>query len=147
MSKQADVYDALVAKLGVIFPTHSRLPNPYSREENANVLLEKAWGLVVGSAINTERKLSKTKSYEREFVVVLTRQASTTTHDVTLADTLIKLLLDDQNSLLLAIEDDPQISSTVSDAVVPGDTGIEFDDESRYYFLETALTTEFFQSS
>lgn len=73
MSKITDVYSAIIDKIETIFPNKTRLHNPYTLEENPDLVRKDSWGLRVEAA-NREELEYCNLSLSRTFTIVFVRQ-------------------------------------------------------------------------
>lgn len=98
MSKISTIYDTLLAKLALIYPTKIRIPNAYDLASNGDPFLRNGWGLKLNSSIYFEMDFC-TYANDREFAVALTREIIKTDTQTDQIDSVTKLLLEDVNTL------------------------------------------------
>lgn len=148
MSKISDIYDGLHTLISGTLTSYTQLTNPYQREDNSNLFLEKGYGLAVSSGVNTNRKIGGKKSYQRSFLLVLTNLLPVTTHDTDAKETAEKALLEDHASLITAFEQNPTLTNNAALSIALNDDGIEFLDADRmkYISLEIDITVEYFEN-
>jgi hypothetical protein len=98
VSKISTIYDTLLARLAVIYPTKTRIPNSYDLSNNGDVFLRNSWGLKISNSTYFEMEFN-TYANDREFAVVFTREIIKTDTQTDQIDTVSKLLLEDINTL------------------------------------------------
>lgn len=93
MSNISTTYDAIIARLAVLFPTKLRIPNAYSETDNAVNFLRDGYCLRYdGDALNPGQ--FNTISADHTFTVVFTRELLRLDSEVTKFDTIVKDLLE-----------------------------------------------------
>jgi hypothetical protein len=98
MTKISNIYDALLTRVAILFPTKLRIPNAYSLASNGDPFLRDGWGLKVNSSNYYEMEFN-TYANDRQFSVVLTREIIKTDTQTSQIDAVSKLLLEDVNTL------------------------------------------------
>lgn len=145
MSKISDIYSAIISKIGTTLPTFQRVPNPYSLDENTAILLKKAFGLSIGTGVNTERYVGCLTTWSRQFTIGLVTQVVNTEND-TLGRAQVELdLIESHKAILSAFESDPTIGGVCIKAVITGDEGIDYIQgaQAKYLALELGLAVEY----
>ncbi len=147
MSNISTIHDNIVSKISTNLSTYSQLPNPYVIEDNNNLYLKKGFGVAVGPGGRTDRLVGCQTSYERFFNVILINQVTTTEHNTTSRETLVKNLLEDHYTLLKQFDIDASLSGVSSDGVVFTDGGVELVliDGVQHYMIEIELRVEYFE--
>ena len=149
MSDISDAYDALVTRLGAVLPTHKRLYDAYSIEENSERALVKGYAVGFGAGENTFRSFSCQLSVKRDFSVTLTRRVIAREGATTKRADAEKLLFEDQKLVIADIEGDPSLgnSSVIAKADWVSDNGLEFvhGDKDNYLKLESTVSIEYFE--
>jgi len=148
MSNITTIYDLFVTRLGVIYPSHSKLTNPHKIEENNDMLLKLGYGLRMGPGLNTKRHLACKASIEREITIVFTRKHFALEQTLTPKQTVEKALLEDQFLLIKDVETYPDLENTVIAKIeYVSDRGIEFiyGDKDNFIQLETVFNFEYFE--
>lgn len=148
MSKISTIYDALIARLVAVLPSdYHRLTNPYDIEDNNELYLTKGYGVAVGPGSRTDRLVSCQKSFERSFSIALTRQITTTDHNISDNEDIQKALLEDHFTVFSDLEKETTLSAICIKSEVDGDEGIEFVnlDVSRYYLMQIIVNTEYLE--
>lgn len=94
MSEIADIYDAVVVEMTALLPNHTRIPNPYSLEDNPDMFLKKGWGVAIGTS--TQRELDFCRlQMERTFSLITTREVFYLDTKGDAFDAMVKELIDD----------------------------------------------------
>lgn len=148
MSKVSQIYDALATLVATALPTYKKLPNPYDSSANANVILNKGYGIAIGQGSNSERFQDCQLSISRDFGIVLTKQLAKTDHDVSGRASQEKALFEDQFLVIKALETNPQLSGLVAKTFYVGDGGLEILDleTGRYMVLASQINVEYFEN-
>lgn len=147
MSKISSIHDAMVAAISGVLPSHSRLANPYDPSDNNELYLTQGYGVGIGPGVRTDRTISCVQSWERSFFVILTRQVTTTDHNIGDHDVIVKNLLEDHFLIFSELEKETTLSGLCIKSQVESDSGIEFveTDRSRYYLTQLDLITEYIE--
>lgn len=98
MSKVTTVYDALVSNLATQFPTLTRIPYPYSLQDNNARFLQNGYGLKMGSAAFELHEFCNFM-VGREVSVVFTKEVFRTDSDEVIVDDIVKALLENVYSV------------------------------------------------
>lgn len=98
MSNVSIIYDQIVDKLETLFPTRTRIPNPYSLPDNNDRFLKFGYGLKVGSASFQEFEFCSRVS-NRTISVVFAYEMFRTDSDFAPFDDVSKKLLEDVNTI------------------------------------------------
>lgn len=96
-SKLTTVYPAIITKIGTLFPSKTRLHNPYQVEENPEITRKDSWGLKVESA-NREDLEYCNLSLDRTFTIVFVRQFVSLAGKEDGFDAVTLALLEDQQT-------------------------------------------------
>lgn len=145
MTKIADIYDNIITLVETTVPTFKRIPNPYGLDENAAIILRKAYGLAIGAGNNTGRYIGCYTTWEREFTLGLITQVVNTENDAT-GRALVEIdLLDAHRALLLAFENDGNLSGQAILCEVTDDGGIEYlpGESGKFLALQIGLRVEY----
>lgn len=145
MSTISTAYDTLVTDLETLFPSHKRMSNPYAVDQNASRILEQAWGLAVGSAINTNLELQCSYSVQRTLRITLARKYFAIENDPAQKATTEKLLLEDHNTLVNYFTADATLAANVMRVDYVSDGGIEFvfADKDQYLYISTDFSMDY----
>ena len=100
MSEISDVYDAIIAKMASIFPSKTRIPNPYIVESNPDRCLKDSWGVAVSSGSRQELTFCHLQ-LERIFNIILTRETFILDSKPDGFDSSVKNLLEDARTIQL----------------------------------------------
>lgn len=98
MSKISDVYDTILTTVGTLFPSKTRIPNPYLIEDNPIQYLEDGYGVRIfpeSPAPSEYCRFSRT----RIFSIVLSKEVITTDIQTIQYDTTAKELLEEVYTL------------------------------------------------
>lgn len=149
MTAIADIYDAIVLKLGTNLPTFKRIPNPYSLDENTALLLRKGYGIAIGTGTNTERYVGCLVTWQRDYTIGIVTQVVNTENDTLGRAEIEKDLIDAHDLVLKSFETDPSLGGKCIKAVITDDSGIEYisGDKGRYLALELTLRVEYQETS
>lgn len=149
MTAIADIYDAIVLKLGTNLPTFKRIPNPYSLDENTALLLRKGYGIAIGAGTNTERYVGCLVTWQRDYTIGIVTQVVNTENDTLGRAEIEKDLIDAHDLVLKSFETDPSLGGKCIKAVITDDSGIEYisGDKGRYLALELTLRVEYQETS
>lgn len=142
MSKISTAYDYFVTQLGTLFSTKSRLPNPYSLEDNSAHMLKDSYGIKVGSHNFFNADFS-TISHQYNITIVFCREVIRMDHNVTTFDTVSKNLSEDAFTLREFFYDTDNLNSTI-DKIDLGTTdpiGFFVSGKNNFLFTETTIST------
>lgn len=145
MTKIAEIYDAIIAKIAAKLPSFQRVPNPYALDENTAILLRKAYGLAIGPGTNTERYVGCLVTWQRDYTIGLIHQVVNTENDTLGRAMIEKDIIDAHREILLGFETDSTLGGKAIKAVVSSDGGIDYiqGNQSKYLALEITLTVEY----
>lgn len=133
------VYDAIVNKAGILFPSKQRIHNPYELSDNPELIMKDSWGLKVGSAERIDIEFCNL-SVKREYVFILVRQFATVGNKEEAFDTVSKSLLEDQQTFMNSFYSPSEIGlpSSIDQIEISSIGGIEFNtaDQKKYLFCE-----------
>lgn len=127
----------------------TEIPNPYEPEKNPDLLLQNGYGIGVGPAENTNRRIGGHVSMAREFEIMLFRLVGVTENDATGIRAAEKSILEDQIKLIKQVEQDPTLGSSCANAQFVNSDPVEYliaDQSGRRYFrLFTIFRCEYFE--
>jgi len=150
MSGVTTSFDTFLARLTAIYPTHKRLSNPYKAEENSELVLNKGFGLAFGASTNSNRQISCQLSYQRDFIVVLTRVVRANEFAISKKDDTAKSLVEDWFLLVESVEKDPtlDVAGNQTNLQYVSDNGVEFvfSEKDNFYKIETTISLEIFEN-
>jgi hypothetical protein len=148
LTQISDIQDAIVALIAAELPSYFGIPNPYEVDANANLFLQKGYGVGFGPAVNSNRKICGKVSIERSFTIILTNQLTAAITDFAGVSAVSKQLFEDQFKLIKAIENDVNLSGAAAKALYTGDGGLEFviAGEAKYFLIESQWDVEYFES-
>lgn len=143
MSKVSTVYDSLITKLVEIFPSKTRMHNPYEFRDNAELMIKDAFGVRVGPATRAEMEFNKL-TLSRSFTVVFARSFATTGSAADAFDAVSKLILEDQQTFLNNIYSPNELGAqTAIDQIEINDiSGVDFvaTNEKKFISSEVQFT-------
>jgi hypothetical protein len=145
MSDISTIYDALLALIPTILTTHEELNNPYLLEDTSDIDMEKGWTLGFGPGENTQRLLGAQITYNRSFILTITRRSFGHLRDKALRITTEKLLFEDQKILINGIE--KYTNASIENIIFVGDNGLEFLNGDRFGILliQNNVSVEYFE--
>lgn len=149
MSKAVDIRDAINTIIETALPTYQKLTDAIDTADNVNLMLAKGYRVGYGAADNSSRDWCTTEiARKRQFSFVMTN-IYVPNLDADARETTEDTLINDQNTVILAIHSDPTLGSTASNSDFAFDNGIEYllDDagEKQYIMIVTTLTVEYFE--
>ena len=132
MSTVTDVQDALDALIESTLTDYVRLSDSYDAPDNPNLYLKKGYATAYGPGQNnTNNFCSGSLQILRRFTVVFTNVYSASL-DAEKRQALEQALMEDQQSVLLALECDPTLSANCVSARYDTDGGIEYIVNDKY---------------
>jgi hypothetical protein len=137
------VYDAIISKTNLLYPSKTRLHNPYELSDNAEITMRDAFGLKVNGAEQLEIEFCNL-SISRQYTLALVRQFPTIGAAKDAFDSISKSLLEDQQLFLNLIYSPTElgVESLVDKIEINSIGGIEFNvsDQKKYLFIELTFT-------
>lgn len=154
MSNISTAFDAIKAKMQTLFTEvngYYQLANPYDVEENTITMHEKGWGVALGAGANTNRELSCRLSVQRSISIILTRRRYANELDITPKEDAEKALLEDQYTLIKAMENEFALNNNVSGITrftFSSDGGIEsvLAESDAFIKLVSVFELEYFEN-
>jgi hypothetical protein len=144
MSKASIVYDTVVSTLETLFPSKSRLYNPYSLTDNPHHLLKEGLGVIVADDSPVPLEL-KTFAGLRTFSIVFTRELVRTERQVVPMDVLHKNFLEDIFTVRKDFYNADKITlgNNVTQINLGPTSGVESIDGESYRFFSMSIDFEF----
>lgn len=143
MSKITTAYNALVEELSGMYLDKTRLHNPYSLDENPDIVRKNSWGLKVDSANRQDQEFCNL-SIERSFTLILMRQfVSLASKEDGFDAATIGILEDQQSAMQLLNSPDELGQESIIDIINITDvSGIQelVSGEKKYLFSEVNFT-------
>jgi hypothetical protein len=143
MSKISDVYDALIQKTSELFPSKTRLHNPYNLDENPDLVKKDAWGIKVEDASREVQQFCDL-SVSRQFTLVLVKNFVSLASKENGFDAVTAALLDSQQEFcLMCVSPDELGQQSIIDLIdVTSISGIQeiVSGEKKYLFSEVTFT-------
>ena len=149
MSKISTIYENIRTIVSTTLDSEYReLANAFDLEDNDELNLVKGWSVVPGPGDNTHRLICGKQSHLQQFAIPLTRLLTATDHDITAKNTIIKDLLEDQQKIAMAFEQDPQLGNTTATNIHVGHSAVEYlqGDNDKFLLLVIAVSTEYFEN-
>ena len=149
MSIISSAYEAIETKLDSLFSaTHKKINYPQVIENNDTLTLARGYGFYISFSSNTEKMVSCQLSLLREVNILLTIVNRGTHLDTNIRETAEKQLLEDQFTLIKALEKEPTVQDQLAYFKFSSDNGIEqvFDDKSNYLVIESTFLMEYFEN-
>ena len=94
MSKISTIFDTLLTTIAALYPSKTRIPNPYIIDDNSNQFLRDGYGLRISPETPSDSEFCRF-SRTRTFGIVLTKEVITTDSQTSQLDTASKALLED----------------------------------------------------
>lgn len=141
------IYNRLITDIEATLTSYTRIPNPYAPEENPELFLRKGYGIGIGTADNTRRLICGFFSVKRNFSIMLINQILTTDSNSSSRGDFERLLMEDQYSLLNALELDNTLSGNAVSTMFSADSGIQFisGEMGKYIICETTFEIEYLE--
>lgn len=137
MSNVTPIYNAIISELETLFPTKTRIQNPYSLTDNMSPYLVNGWGVKVGGSSPSELVEYCSRIVDRTFTFVLTRELIRLDNETPGIDTMTLAFIEDINSLegLMADLTELDIPEQIA-AIRPVETsGIQQMNQDKFNFL------------
>lgn len=131
-----------MSQLSTLFSTKTRIPNPYSLEDNGIHLLKDGYGLRLGGHDLSNQDF-KSISQNYDFNVVFCREVYRMEHNETGYDSVVKNLNEDVFTLREFFYDIDNMNSNI-DQINLGSTGqvsFFFTGKNNFLFIETTIRT------
>lgn len=147
MSILSSTLDAMISKMGTLFPQHTRLPNPYSLDQNPEPYLAEGFGILLGSG-SENRVAQSSVGIKRRISVVQTRSFIAVDSDPTVKEATEKLLIEDQMTLLKDLEQDLTLGGVVLNIAYASDGGIQsvYSNQKQFLKIETQFSVIYIES-
>ena len=143
MTKIESAYNSIIEACNDLYPMKSRLHNPYTLEENPDVIKKDSWGIRTNGANREEQDLCNL-SLNRSFTFILIRQLVSLAGKEDGFDSITVKLLNDQQSFLERFYKSDNLGNLDNiDLVEIGDvSGIQslVTDEKKYLFCEITFS-------
>lgn len=134
-TKVEQVYDALTTLCENTLTGYKRFPNPYSLDANTFLHLKDGFGVAIGNGSDTERFLGCEVTWQRNFIVTLVKQITTTQNNLAKREIIEVDILNDHDKLMKAIYRDNSLGGKAIKSIVTDDGGVNFIDGDRLKFL------------
>ena len=142
MSNISTIYDKIRQQIGLLFPTKTEIPNPYSLPDNMGQLLENGWGLIIGEGSLGSINVYCLDSEIRSFTVVLTKLVynldGTNTRIVADSKAILEDIRTIKNDLLAY--DQITIPDVIQKVEFQSASGIEFAGSDKFNLFSATIT-------
>lgn len=149
MSKISTAHDALLTRLQALYPSHTRLTDPYDIQKNTDPVLKRGFGLAFGGLSNTNRQVSCQFSYAVDFIVTFTIIMRANESDIAAKTTAIKQLEEDSLLIIRDVQEEPTLSDSNSIAIASFLSSTApasiFPDKDNYKKLDVTISVEIFE--
>lgn len=145
MSKVADIRSSLNTMIDTFLPDYVKLSDSYETPDNANIILEKGFSIGFGPSENTTSEWCPgTIRQRRQFQIILTN-IYTPSLDPEYREGLENSLLDDEFSLIAAIEKDVTLGGEAISSRFSFDNGLEYliDDRKQFIIVVVTVTIDY----
>lgn len=138
------VFNAVIEKLGELFPTKTRIPFPYSLTDNNKNFLSDGYGVLIGSSSYQPHDIC-TYMTDREISVVFTREVFRTDSDVETIDETVKQLAEDVNSTqaLFYAYNELGVDDNIAKIDIVSTSGVEQVQGDKQNFLSMSCSFNF----
>ena len=140
MSRITEIYDAIVSVLSTELTGYTRLPNPYSVDQNTFLYLQNGYGLAIGPGVDTERYVGCLITWRRDFTIIVVNQITTTMNNTDAKVIIEKGLLDAHDGLRKAIYLNSTLGGKAIKATLTDDQGVSFIDADALKFIAVEMT-------
>lgn len=147
-TKVSEIYDNIHVRLAALYPSSSRLPNPYQPEDNPEPYLKSGYGVRIGPGTNANRVIGCQISIDREFTVVLSKKVYAREADGANKGVTEKALMEDVFTLINDVERDGTLNGSVVNTMYVTDSGIQFvfGEKDQFVYTEVNLTSNYFET-
>jgi hypothetical protein len=139
------IYDALNTLIGTTLTAYKRITNPYEPEENAEIMMKKAYGVAFSSGSNSQRDVTCSNLYlTQNYTGIIINQITCTDNDTTGYATAQKNIFDDYISIAKAITKSPDMSVGLKTLPI-SHNGVEFFTglAKKYIAIQFTIESEF----
>lgn len=145
MSKISDIVDGLGDMLAAAFPHKKRFPNAYDIPSNNQLYLADGYGIAVGPGARQDLEVGCNIYYERAFAISITKEIAATAHDTDKKVSIDKEILEEFNTLRLALEKDLTLGGKCIDIEYTADSGLQFtsEEEQRYMIISLTVVAQY----
>ena len=142
MSKISTVYDYYVSQVASLFPSKTRIANPYSLEDNSSQFLRDGYGIRLGAS-NLANVDMKTIYHGYDFIVTFCAEVVRMEHDETAFDSVVKQLNEDVFTLRKDFYDIDNNNVNIDQINLASTDPVGFfvAGKNNFLFIETSITT------
>ena len=135
-TKILQIYEAITALCEANLTDYTRLPNAYSIDANTMLNLKQGFAVGIGPGNDTEKYATGLMSWERLYNITLVRQVLTTQNNTTVRETIEKSIVDDLETLRIAIRNSANLNGLIATkSTIRADGGMNFIDGNTQKFL------------
>jgi len=146
MSEISTIYDDIKSLFSTTFPSKTEMYDPIDIENNDDFILKDGYGIDIGPGNNTNRFVSKKISVNRAFTFTLSKEIQSVNNDLSLRNTVVKEVFEDQK-LILDIFEKQTVSASIAKSLFISDGGVEYLlGEKNYIVLQTTLDIEYIEN-
>lgn len=144
----SNIYDAIQTRLASLYPTGSRLLNPYQVNDNPDLLLQFGYGCSIQNASSNRRLLSNQLSLTRQFKIVNTRKFFALQTDPASKGVTEKQLMEDQMLVIKDFEKETTINGTAIMTNYVSDSGVRpvSGQTDKFLCVETFFAIDYFEN-
>lgn len=143
MTKIESAYNSILNVCNNLFASKQRLPNPYSLEENPDIIKKDSWGIRTNGATREDTDLCNL-SLKRSFTFTLMRQMVSLVNKEDGFDSVTTNLLNDQQVMLERLYKSDNLGDIENIDLIEIEeiTGIQslVTDEKKYLFCEITFS-------
>jgi len=144
-SNGSTIYDAINTLIAAELTSYKRITNPYMPEENAEIMMKKAFGVSFAPGTDTQRTVTCADLYiNQNFTGIVINQITCTDNDTTGYATAQKNIYDDYIKIAKAITKGPDLSVGIK-TLHMSHNGIEFFEglSKKYIAIQFNIESEF----
>lgn len=142
MSKVTNIFNLFENVIIDSLPGKTKIPNPFSVENNSDNFLKDGYGIYYGAAAVSDIEFPTYQVYSREIVVIFTREVHRVGSDSDALTEKQNLILEDQNNLIDSLANSRNFDSDVIRLEFTGDSGLDFVFGDKFNFLSITTTFE-----
>jgi hypothetical protein len=148
MSAISTIYNEIHALMGTLYPDKRELVDNIDISNNDEISLRDGYGIYIGSAINSQRKVGCSLSIERSFDIIFTRVIKGSHKNKTALETAEKAILEDAYTIINRLENDDDDISAAAKCYYVSDNGMQRVIAGQYNLITMELTfsVEYFEN-
>jgi len=150
MTKISTIHDTIYSRVAATLTDHKELWDPFVIENNDKLVLQKGYGILLGTGSAGDRLVGCSTSLDREVVIANTLAVFGPESNVSIRKTAEKALYENQFKLIKAFEEDPDLSNLTNNFIFRSDSGIEFifvtEERADYIMLQSLFSFSYFET-